>query len=100
MPATNRYRLDFVVPDQHDVAEPDSVTRNPTLDLIRTILAADDRWERSMLAPFRPYGEGQHLIVWVDTERPGKAVIGVAVSEIVREVLPGVTLTEIVQTAH
>ena len=51
MADSQRYRLDFAVPSSHDIAEPDDFARNPTLDLIRASLAADPRWDRSMLAP-------------------------------------------------
>ena len=91
-----RYRLDFAVPDRHDIAEPDDTARNPKLDHIRAVLADDGRWERSMMAPFRPYGQQQRLIVWVDTHDPNRTAIGKAVFEIVDRVLPGVTLTDVV----
>nr|MBA2599306.1 hypothetical protein [Actinomycetota bacterium] len=67
-----RYRLDFVVPERHDIAEEhDSPVHNETLDGLRAALATDPRWERSMLAPWRPFGDVQHLIVWIDLGRPG-----------------------------
>ena len=49
-----------------------------------------------MLAPFRPYGQQQRLIVWVDTDDSSRAAIGKAVFEIVDRILPGVTLTDVV----
>lgn len=66
-----RYRLDFLVPEMHDITEEHAgvaapVTpppRNATLDRLRAALAEDPRWQRSMLAPWRPFGQSQHLIV-------------------------------------
>jgi hypothetical protein len=51
-----------------------------------------------MLAPWRPFGEGQHLIVWIDVPEPGlETALGAVVSGIVNDFLPGSTLTEMVQ---
>jgi hypothetical protein len=69
-----RYRFDFLVPEIHVISKDypgieEPVTpppRNPTLDRLRAALAEDPRWERSMLAPWRPFGQCQHLIVWLD----------------------------------
>ena len=99
MAAILRYRLDFVVPERHDIAEAhDSPVRNETLDRVRAALALDPRWERSMLAPWRPFGEGQHLIVWIDVPEPGlETAIGAVVSGIVNDFLPGSTLIEMVK---
>jgi hypothetical protein len=73
-----RYRFDFLVPEIHEISEDhagieEPVTpppRNPTLDRLRAALAEDPHWERSMLAPWRPFGQYQHLIVWLDITRP------------------------------
>lgn len=101
-----RYRLDFLVPEMHDIAEEHAgvaapVTpppRNATLDRLRAALAEDPRWQRSMLAPWRPFGQSQHLIVWIDLTQPGlEEVIQGAVTGIVNNYLPGVTLVEIVK---
>jgi hypothetical protein len=62
-----RYRLDFLVPEIHDIAEEHAgveapfmlLPRNPTLDRLRAALAEDPRWTRSMLAPWRPFGQYQ-----------------------------------------
>jgi hypothetical protein len=103
---TPRYRLDFVVPENHDIAEEHfglevPVTpppRNETLDRLRAALADDPRWERSMLAPWRPFGQQQHLIVWIDLTQPeSEIVVRDAVSGIVNDFLPGVTLAEMVK---
>jgi hypothetical protein len=75
---TPRYRFDFGVPETYFIAEQHAgveppVTpppRNPILDQLRAALADDARWTRSMLAPWRPFGEEQHLIVWIDLKRP------------------------------
>lgn len=67
--------------------------RKPILDRLRAELAKDDRWERSMLAPWRPFGEEQHLIIWLDlAERRDKVILGDQVAVIVGGILPGVTL--------
>lgn len=72
--------------------------RNATLDRLRATLAKDQRWQSSMLAPWRPFGQSQHLIVWIDLTQPGsEEVIQEAVTEIVNNYLPGVTLAEIVK---
>ena len=94
-----RYRLDFVVPERHDIAEAhDSPVRNETLDRVRAALALDPRWERSMLAPWRPLGQAQHLIVWIDLAEPGsEPEIAIVVSGIVNDFLPGSTLIEMVE---
>jgi hypothetical protein len=103
---TPRYRLDFVVPENHDIAEEHfgvalRVTpppRNETLDRLRASLAEDPRWERSMLAPWRPFGQQQHLIVWIDFADPeSETVVRDAVSGIVNAFLPGVSLVEMVK---
>lgn len=101
-----RYRLDFVVPDELDITEEhagvkpplDPPPRNPTLDRLRAALAEDPRWKRSMLAPWRPFDEPQHCIVWIDLTRPeDDAVIRAAVSRIVDTLLPGAWLLEMVK---
>ena len=106
MAETPRYRLDFVVPERHDIAEDygsptpsaSQPARNETLDRLRAALATDPRWERSMLAPWRPVRERQHLIVWIDLTRPGsEVVIRDAVAAIVEAVLPGAELMEMVK---
>lgn len=52
-----------------------------------------------MLAPWRPFGQDQHLIVWVDlAEAREDDEIGNAVRERVSQVLPGVTLLEVVRS--
>lgn len=57
-------------------------------------LAEDPRWERSMLAPWRPFGQDQHLIVLLDITRPeSEDVIGDAITGIVND-FPGVRLAE------
>jgi hypothetical protein len=94
------------LPESHDIAEEHSglevpvvpPPRNKTLDRLRAALAEDPRWERSMLAPWRPYGQQQHLIVWLDlTRTESEAVIRNAVTAIVSDVLPGVTFAEMVK---
>jgi len=99
---TLRYRLDFVVPERHEIAEAhDSPARNETLDRVRAALAGDARWERSMLAPWRPVGAAQHLIVWIDLPQAGsETAIGTVVSRIVNDFLPGSTLTEMVPNPY
>ena len=107
MAETPRYRLDFVVPERHDIAEDYSSPalpasqppRNETLDRLRAALATDPRWERSMLAPWRPVSERrQHLIVWIDLTWPeSEMAIRDAVSAIVDAILPGVELVEMVR---
>jgi hypothetical protein len=101
-----RYRFDFGVPESYFISEEHAgveatVTpppRNPILDKLRAALAKDYRWERSMLAPWRPFGEDQHLIVWIDLKRPGSEdEIRDAVSRIVGGFLPGVSLLEMVK---
>jgi hypothetical protein len=101
-----RYRLDFLVPEIHDIAEEHTgievpVTpppRNPTLDRLRAALVEDSRWMHSMLAPWRPFGQYQHLIVWIDLTRPeSEDVIRDAVTEIVNDFLPGVRLAEMIK---
>lgn len=101
-----RYRLDFLVPEIHDVDEEHAgvdapVTpppRNATLDRLRAALVEDRRWTRSMLAPWRPFGQHQHLIVWIDLTQPeSEGVIRDAVTGIVNDHLPGVTLAEMVE---
>jgi hypothetical protein len=102
---TPRYRLDFLVPEIHDIAEdhagidaPAPPPRNPTLDRLRAALAEDRRWERSMLAPWKPFGQYQHLIVWIDLTQPeSEEVIRDAVTGIVNCYLPGVRLAEMVK---
>jgi hypothetical protein len=103
---TPRYRLDFVVPERHDIAEDygsptlpaSQPSRNETLDRLRAVLATDPRWERSMLAPWRPVSERQHLVVWIDLTRPeSEMAIRDAVSAIVEFILPGVELVEMVK---
>ena len=98
-----RYRLDFLVPEIHDIAEEHAGAqppatpppRNPTLDRLRAALAEDPRWTRSMLAPWRPFGQHQHLIVWIDLTQPeSEEVIRDAVTGIVNDYLPGVRLAE------
>jgi hypothetical protein len=99
------YRLDFLVPEIHDIAEehtginaPIAPPRNPTLDRLRASLAEDPRWARSMLAPWRPFGQYQHLIVWIDLTGPeSEDVIREAVHGIVNNFLPGVRLAEMVK---
>lgn len=94
-----RYRLDFVVPDEHYIDEPgDAGENNPTLDRLRAALAEDPRWERSMLAPWVPHGKQQHVIVWIETDASGSEMaIRDAVTEMVRGVLPWSELVEIVK---
>jgi hypothetical protein len=96
---TLRYRLDFVVPERHDIAEAhDSLVRNETLDRVRAALARDPRWTRSMLAPWRPVGQEQHLIVWLDLPEEGlETAIATVVSGIVNDFLPGARLAEMVR---
>jgi hypothetical protein len=98
-----RYRFDFLVPEIHDIGEEHSgievpVTpppRNPTLDRLRGALAEDPRWGRSMLAPWRPFGQYQHLIVWIDLTPPeSEEVIRDVVTGMVNDFLPGVRLAE------
>lgn len=97
MADSTRYRLDFNVPPSLDVEERDPHVLNPTLNHLRASLAEDGRWERSMLIPWKPYGQQQHLIVWVDArEAIEQVVLGNAVHEIVNDLLPGVTLIEVV----
>jgi hypothetical protein len=95
----SRYRFDFVVPDTHDINEPDEASQNnPTLDQVRAALAENARWERSMLAPWRPYGQQQHLIIWIDlTKQESEMVIQDAVTDIVRSILPSSDLVEMVK---
>ena len=51
-----------------------------------------------MLAPWRPFGQHQHLIVWIDLTQPeSERVIRDAVTGIVNDHLPGVTLAEMVE---
>ena len=51
-----------------------------------------------MLAPWRPFGERQHLVVWIDLTRPeSEIVIRDAVSAVVDAVLPGAELVEMVK---
>jgi hypothetical protein len=94
------------VPEIHDIAEEHAgveapVTpppRNATLDRLRAALAEDPRWTRSMLAPWRPFGQHQHLIVWIDLTQPeSEEVIRDAVTGIVNDYLPGVALAEMVK---
>lgn len=100
-----RYRFDFGVPERYFIAEEhagiETATpppRNPLLDRVRAALAADPRWERSMLAPWRPFGDKQHLIVWIDLTRPeSEDIIQDAISGIVDQFLPGVRLLEMVK---
>jgi hypothetical protein len=98
-----RYRLDFLVPEIHEISEDHlgiaapatPPPRSPTLDRLRAALAEDLRWERSMLAPWRPFGQYQHLIVWLDISRPrSEDVIRDAITGIVNNFLPGVRLAE------
>jgi hypothetical protein len=94
--ATPRYRVDFTVPEIHDISEAYEGGRNPTLDRLRAALAKDHRWERSMLAPWRPFGEEQHLIIWLDlAQRADKVILGEQVAKIVGGVLPGVRLDRV-----
>lgn len=52
-----------------------------------------------MLAPWRPFGQYQHLIVWIDLARPeSKEVIRDAVTRIVDDYVPGVRLVEMVDS--
>jgi hypothetical protein len=99
---TLRYRLDFVVPERHEIVEAhDSPARNETLDRVRAALAEDPRWERSMLAPWRPVGAVHHLIIWIDLPHEGlETAIAAAVSGIVNDFLPGSTLTEMVPNPY
>jgi hypothetical protein len=106
MSGAPRYRLDFIVPESYDISEDpvqhDLVTgapaRNPTLERLRAAMSSDHRWQRSILAPWKP-GTQQHLIVWVDLDQEtAEAVIGDGVYDVVSEVLPGVMLLGIVQT--
>ena len=51
-----------------------------------------------MLAPWRPFGQQQHVIVWIDPARPeSEGVIRDGVRGIVNVYLPGVTLAEMVK---
>jgi hypothetical protein len=51
-----------------------------------------------MLAPWRPFGDEQHLIVWIDLTRPeSEDIIQDAISGIVDQFLPGVRLLEMVK---
>ena len=100
-----RYRLDFLVPRIHDITEEHAGVggrvppRNPSLDRLRAALSEDPRWVRSMLAPWRPFGQYQHLIVWIDLARPeSKEVIRDAVTGIVDDYVPGVRLVEMVDS--
>ena len=81
--------MDSVVPERHDIAEArDSPVRNETLDRVRAALAHGPRWTRSMLAPWRPLSQEQHLIVRIDVPGPGlDTAIGAVVSEIVNDFL-------------
>jgi hypothetical protein len=106
MSGSPRYRLDFIVPESYDISEDPAEgefftsrpSRNPTLEHLRAAMSADSRWQRSMLAPWKPIAE-QHLIVWVDLdEETPESVISDSVYDVVSEVLPGVTLVAIVQT--
>ena len=101
-----RYRLDFLVPEVHDIAEEHAGVkgpvspppRNATLDRLRAALSEDPRWARSMLAPWRPFGQSQHLIVWIDLTQPAsEEVIQAEITGIVNNYLPGATLAEIVK---
>jgi hypothetical protein len=101
-----RYRLDLLVPEIHDIAEehagaqPSATPppRNPTLDRLRAALAEDPRWTRSMLAPWKPFGQYQHLIVWIDLTQPeSEEVIRDAVMALVDGFLPGVRLAEMIK---
>ena len=72
--------------------------RNATLNRLRAALAEDPRWARSMLASWRSFSQAQHLIVWIDLTQPGsEEVVQDAVTGIVNNYLPGVTLAEIVK---
>ena len=54
-----------------------------------------------MLAPWRPFGQGQHLIIWMDLPEAGSATaIATVVSGIVNDFLPGSTLIEMVQNPY
>lgn len=106
MAETHRYRLDFVVPENHDIAEEhfgveEPVTpppRNETLDRLRAALAEHPRWERSMLAPWRPFAQQQHVIIWIDLDGPDSEIfVRDAVSELVDDVLPSSRLVEMVK---
>lgn len=51
-----------------------------------------------MLAPWGPFGQEQHLIVWVDLTQPrSEIVIRDGVSRIVGDLLPGARLLEMVK---
>jgi hypothetical protein len=65
-----RYRLDFVVSDEHDIDA----------------------------GSWRPHGTKQHLIIWIDTDAPdSEMAIRDAVTESVRSVLPWSELVEMVK---
>jgi hypothetical protein len=106
MAETPRYRLDFLIPEIHDIAEEHAglqpptapPPRNPTLDRLRAALVEDSRWTRSMLAPWRPFGQSQHVIVWIDlTKASSEESIRDAVARLVDHFLPGVELLEMVK---
>jgi hypothetical protein len=51
-----------------------------------------------MLAPWRPFGQPQHLIVWIDLTKPrSEESIRDAVARLVENFLPGVDLLEMVR---
>jgi hypothetical protein len=91
-----RYRLDFIVPEGHDISET-SATRSPILESLRSALIAAG-WDGSMVAPWRPSTDDdtQHLIVWVDPREPlHEAALGVRVAAVVGDILPGVRLARV-----
>jgi hypothetical protein len=103
------YRMDFVVPDDLDVAEEppgeplfNDPASNPILEGLRAALRCDSRWELSRLTPLRPWGDPhrQHVIVWMDiTRTDAETLLSEDVYGIVVDALPGASLIAFVETS-
>jgi hypothetical protein len=103
------YRMDFVVPDDLDVAEEPPTGEpvfndpipNPILEGLRVALNHDSRWEFSRVTPLRPWGDPhrQHVIVWVDiTRTDAETLLREDVHDLVTDALPGASLIAFIET--
>ena len=96
------FRFEFTVPDWVKAPEPPSGGKtvvggepNPFLERLRGALGGDPRWVDkgvAMVLPHHAHGK-PHVVVWVvPAPETDDAAVQAGVDEVMREVIPGVTL--------
>jgi hypothetical protein len=102
------YRMDFVIPDEVDIAEESTLGEplftepipHPTLEGLRVALDRDSRWSVTRVTPLQPWGdsERQHLLVWVAIARPdAETVLREGLYDIVTDAIPEASLIGIME---